>query len=348
MKLSILIVNYNVKYLLEQCLLSVFESNRRFDMEVIVVDNHSTDGSIEYLRPKFPQVIFTENENNPGFSKANNQAYKLSNGEYVLLLNPDTLLGENTLTEVCDFMDTHPEAGAAGVKMINGFGKFQPESKRGFPTPWASFCKTFGLARLFPQSRLFGKYNLKYLDENGVHQVDILVGAFMLLRRKVIEQTGLLDESFFMYGEDIDLSCRITKQGYKNYYLPHPIIHYKGESMKKDDIKYVKIFYGAMYIFFKKHYPHYSRLYSLFIKAGIYTRAAIAAIRRLMAKLIKPKKQEHEIVVLDHTHLSYEEIIRFMDKQPVKDTEYRIHSPASGMIIGSHFAEKQTDYAAGK
>jgi GT2 family glycosyltransferase len=345
MKLSILIVNYNVKYLLEQCLLSVFESNRRFDTEVIVVDNHSTDGSIEYLRPKFPEVIFIENKSNLGFSKANNQAYKLSKGEYVLLLNPDTLLGENTLTKVCDFMDTHSKAGAAGVKMLNGFGKFQPESKRGFPTPWASFCKTFGLARLFPQSRLFGKYNLKYLDENGVHQVDILVGAFMLLRRKVIEQTGLLDESFFMYGEDIDLSYRITKQGYNNYYLPYPIIHYKGESMKKDDIKYVKIFYGAMYIFFKKHYPHYSKFYSLFIKTGIYMRAAIAAVRRLMAKLIKPKKREHKIVVLDHIHLSYEEIIRFMDKQPVKDTEYRIHSPASGMIIGGHFAEKQTDYA---
>jgi GT2 family glycosyltransferase len=204
------------------------------------------------------------------------------------------------------------------------------------------------LAGLFPKSRLFGKYNLLYLDENSVHQVDILVGAFMLIRRTVIEKTGLLDESFFMYGEDIDLSYRITEQGYKNYYLPYPIIHYKGESMKKDDLKYVKIFYGAMYIFFRKHYPHYSRFYSLLIRAGICVRATIAAIRQLIAKVIKPEKREHEIVVLDHSVLSYEEIIRFMDKQPVKDTEYRIYSPASGMIIGSHFAEKQTGDAAGK
>jgi GT2 family glycosyltransferase len=348
MKLSILIVNYNVKYLLEQGLLSVFASNFEFDMEVIVVDNHSTDGSIEYLRPRFSQVVFIENKNNSGFSKANNQAYALSKGEYVLLLNPDTVLGENTVADVCFFMDTHIDAGAAGVKMISGFGKFQPESKRGFPTPWASFCKIFGLARLFPKSHLFGKYNLRYLDENEQHQVDILVGAFMLLRRTVIEQTGLLDESFFMYGEDIDLSYRITKQGYKNYYLPHPIIHYKGESMKKDDIKYVKIFYGAMYIFFQKHYPHYSRFYALFVKSGIYVRAAMAAVRRLVRKRVKSEKREHKVLVLDHSSLSYEEIIRYMDKQPEKDTEYRIYSPASGMIIGSHFAQKKTDYAAGK
>jgi GT2 family glycosyltransferase len=348
MKLSVIIVNYNVKYLLEQCLLSVFESNRSFDMEVIVADNNSTDGSVAYLRSRFPEAIFIENKDNPGFSKANNQAYRLTKGEYVLLLNPDTLLGENVLANVCDFMDTHPEAGAVGVKMLNGSGKFLTESKRGFPTPWASFCKTFGLAKLFPQTRLFGRYNLKYLNENEIHQVDILAGAFMLIRRATCEKTGLLDESFFMYGEDIDLSYRITACGYKNYYLPCPIIHYKGESMNKNDVKYVRIFYGAMYIFFKKHYPHYSKLYSLFIKAGIYMRAAIAAVKRIITKAVKPKKREFDVVVLDHAILSYEDIIRFMDRQPAKDTEYRIYSPRSGMIIGSRFAEKKTDYAAGK
>ncbi|GAB6011090.1 glycosyltransferase family 2 protein [Viscerimonas tarda] len=346
MKLSIIIVNYNVRYLLEQCLLSVFASNRNFDIEVIVVDNNSSDGSINYLRPKFPEVIFIENTDNPGFAKANNQAYKIAQGEYILLLNPDTLLGENILDRTCNFLDTHPGAGAVGVKMINSFGKFLPESKRGFPSPWTSFCKIFGLSKFFPKSRLFGRYHMKYLDENEVHEVDILTGAFMLIRREIIERIGLLDETFFMYGEDIDLSYRITKDGYKNYYLPDAIIHYKGESTKKDDIKYVKIFYQAMYIFFKKYYPHYSRFFSFCVTAGIYLRAAIAVVKRLFGKVIKIKKWEHGVVVLDHSVLSYEEIIRFMDEQPVKNTEYRIYSPLSGLIIGSHYAQKKTDHVS--
>lgn len=341
MKLSIIIVNYNVKYLLEQCLLSIFESNKIFDFEVIVVDNNSSDGSLEYLRPKFPEVTFIGNKDNPGFSKANNQAYEVSKGEYILLLNPDTLLGENILQKTCDFLDEHSDAGAVGVKMINGYGKFLPESKRGFPAPWTSFCKIFGLSKLFPKSRLFGRYHMKYLDENEQHQVDILTGAYMLIRREIIEKIGLLDETFFMYGEDIDLSYRITQLGYKNYYLPYPIIHYKGESTKKDDMKYVRIFYEAMYIFFKKHYPHYGSFYSLFITAGIYTRAVIAAVKRLLKKIIKTKKKEQKVAVLDHSVSSYEDIIKLMDNQATSNIEYHIYSPTSGMIVGSHYAQKK-------
>lgn len=273
-KLSIILVNYRVKYFLEQALLSVRAAvSPACDAEIFVVDNHSGDDSMAYLKPRFPEVTFIENQENSGFAKANNQAIARSTGEYILLLNPDTVIGENTLTEVCQFMDSHPDAGGLGVKMLNGEGRFLPESKRGFPSPWTSFCKIFGLAALAPHSRLFGKYHLRYLSENEIHPVDILSGAFMLLRKTAIERCGVLDETFFMYGEDIDLSYRITLAGYKNYYLPTPIIHYKGESTKKYTLKYVRIFYGAMLIFFKKHYPHYRIFYALLIKSAIALRA---------------------------------------------------------------------------
>jgi len=283
MKLSVIIVNYNVKYFLEQCLRSVLKASKNIETEIFVVDNNSSDNSVEYLTPLFPEVTFIANKDNPGFSKANNQAIELAKGEYILLLNPDTVVGENTFSEVCRFMDEHPDAGALGVKMLDGAGNFLPESKRGFPSPWNSFCKMFGLSRLFPQSPFFSKYHLRYLDENQTHEVDVLAGAFMLLRKSVLDKIGLLDGAFFMYGEDIDLSYRITLGGYKNYYLPIPITHYKGESTKKD-IKYVKIFYQSMIIFFNKHYPHCGKLYAALIYAAIFTRASIHALSILIRK----------------------------------------------------------------
>lgn len=345
MKLSIIIVNYNVKYFLEQCLLSIEASDFDFDMEIIVVDNNSSDGSVEYISSRFPNVKIFANKNNPGFSIANNQGIKAAKGEYILILNPDTVLGENVLKDVCSFMDTNPNSGAVGVKLVNGYGQFLPESKRGLPTPWVSFCKIFGLTKLFPKSPLFGKYHLKYLDENSTHKVDILVGAFMMVRKSAFDKAGLFDETFFMYGEDIDLSYRIVKAGYKNYYLPVKVIHYKGESTKKGDMRYVKAFYQSMYIFFKKHYPSYGRLYSLFIKAGIYFRASISAINSFFIKTFniekKDKNSKSSFKILDHKALSYEEIIQIMDSDKDKKTEYRIYSPQSGMTIGSHYAEKQ-------
>ncbi|MFV0468984.1 MAG: glycosyltransferase [Dysgonomonas sp.] len=338
-KLSIIIVNYNVKYFLEQCLLSVYESKVDFDFEVFVVDNNSNDGSVEYLRPKFSDVNYVENSNNPGFAIANNQAIEACKGKYILLLNPDTVVGENVLANVCSFMDNEQRSGAIGVKMINGYGQFLPESKRGFPTPWASFCKITGLNKLFPNSSVFGKYHLRYLNENMPHEVDVLAGAFMMLRKEAIEKVGNLDEAFFMYGEDIDLSYRIVQGGYKNYYLPEKIIHYKGESTSKDGIKYVKAFYEAMYIFFKKHYPHYGQIYSLLITTGITTRAALAVLRRALG-LKNNTGNNRKIILFDHSELAYEDIIEKMDASGKQENnQYHIYSPKSGMTIGMHYAE---------
>ena len=197
-KLSVIIVNYNVKYFLEQCLYSVRAAVTGMDAEVFVVDNNSTDGSVEYLRPKFPEVVFIENKDNPGFAKANNQAIRQCTGEYVLLLNPDTVVGEESLRSLCFQMDEDPEIGAIGVKMLNGHGVFLPESKRAFPSPWVSFCKIFGLSKLFPNSPAFARYSLPYLDKEQTHKVEVLAGAFMLLRHEALDKVGLLDESFFM------------------------------------------------------------------------------------------------------------------------------------------------------
>jgi GT2 family glycosyltransferase len=290
MKLSVIIVNYNVKYFLEQCLKSVFISGKELDMEVFVVDNNSVDGSVEMVKEKFPKVKLIANKENTGFSHANNQAIKKASGEYVLLLNPDTVVEDNTFLRVVEFMDKTPDAGGLGVKMIDGQGIFLPESKRGLPTPAVAFCKIFGLSALFPKSRIFGKYHLGYLDNEKVHSVDVLSGAFMLIRKTVLEKTGYLDETFFMYGEDIDLSWRIKQAGYKNYYFPHTrIIHYKGESTKKSSINYVFVFYNAMIIFAKKHFSKQNaRIFSFLIHLAIYFRAFLAIMNRFFKKAITP------------------------------------------------------------
>lgn len=268
-KLSIIIINYNVKYFLEQCLYSVRAATKGMEVEIFVVDNHSDDGSVAYLKPTFTEVVFIENKDNPGFAKANNQAIRKCEGEYVLLLNPDTVLGEESLRSLSFFMDEHPKAGAVGIKMLNGGGAFLPESKRSFPTPWVSFCKLFGLSQWFPYSKRFARYSLLYLDENKQHRVEVLAGAFMLLRHEALDKIGLLDESFFMYGEDIDLSYRMILGGYTNYYVPERMLHYKGESTKHNQIKYVKAFYEAMLIFYKKYYPQSSWFMTALIKVAL-------------------------------------------------------------------------------
>ncbi len=233
-RLSVIIVNYNVRYFLEQAIVSVLKAAERVETEIIVVDNRSVDGSCEMVERRFPEVRLLRNKENLGFSAANNQGMAMARGEYFLLLNPDTVLAEDTLEKTVAFMDAHPQAGGLGVKMLDGRGSFLPESKRAFPSPDVAFWKAFGFSALFPRSRVFGRYHLGFLDPDEVHEVEVLAGAFMLLRRSVIEQIGGLDEAFFMYGEDIDLSYRIVQAGYKNYYFPHsPIIHYKGESTKK-------------------------------------------------------------------------------------------------------------------
>ncbi len=289
--LSIVIVNYNVCGFLEQCLLSLADAVKEIPHEIFVVDNASTDGSDTYIPRRFPQVKYIYNTGNVGFARANNQAMALSSGRYVLLLNPDTVVGESVLSEACRFLDDHPDAGALGVKMLDGDGRFLPESKRGFPSPWVSFCKIFGLAKIFPRSPRFGRYHLRYLDENEINRVDVLSGAFMLLRRSTLDRCGLLDEQFFMYGEDIDLSYRMTLTGRHNYYLPLRIIHYKGESTKTESLRYVRIFYQAMLIFLRKHYPHYKFFAQFSIRLAIYLRASAAAVRR---KLFPKKKKVDE------------------------------------------------------
>ncbi len=289
--LSIVIVNYNVCGFLEQCLLSLADAVKEIPHEIFVVDNASTDGSDTYIPRRFPQVKYIYNAENVGFARANNQAMALSSGRYVLLLNPDTVVGESVLSEACRFLDDHPDAGALGVKMLDGDGRFLPESKRGFPSPWVSFCKIFGLAKIFPRSPRFGRYHLRYLDENEINRVDVLSGAFMLLRRSTLDRCGLLDEQFFMYGEDIDLSYRMTLTGRHNYYLPLRIIHYKGESTKTESLRYVRIFYQAMLIFLRKHYPHYKFFAQFSIRLAIYLRASAAAVRR---KLFPKKKKVDE------------------------------------------------------
>jgi GT2 family glycosyltransferase len=290
MELSVIIVNYNVKHFLEQCLHSVQKAAETIPSEFFVVDNNSVDGSAQLIREKFPHIHFIENKENVGFSRANNQAIRMAKGKYILLLNPDTVVEENTFQRIIHFMNEHPDAGGLGVKMIDGKGNFLPESKRGLPTPWVAFYKMFGISRLFPKSKKFGKYHLSYLDENKIHEVEVLAGAFMLLRKSVLDKIGLLDETFFMYGEDIDLSYRILKDGHKNYYFPETtIIHYKGESTKKGSLNYVKVFYNAMIIFARKHFSSgRAGLFSLLIHLAIYFRAFISIIRRVTKKFYLP------------------------------------------------------------
>ncbi|MEL6650160.1 MAG: glycosyltransferase, partial [Bacteroidota bacterium] len=287
MDVSIIIVNYNVKHFLEQCLLSVEKALQFVEGEVIVVDNNSVDGSQQMLRDKFgDRIIFIENKDNPGFSKANNQGIKIAQGRYVLLLNPDTVVEEQTFRKCVDFMDERPKSGALGVKMIDGEGQFLPESKRSLPTPWVSFYKIFGLAKLFHKSKKFGQYHLTYLDKEENHPIEILSGAFMFMRSEALEKIGYLDEDFFMYGEDIDLSYRFIKAGYQNYYLADTqIIHYKGESTKKGSLNYVKVFYQAMIIFAQKHFGgSRKRLFIASIRLAVYMRALAAILHRVVKR----------------------------------------------------------------
>ena len=290
MRLSVIIVNYNVKYFLEQALKSVRKASHKLAVEVFVVDNNSVDDSVQMVREEFPEVILIANKHNPGFSTANNQAIRQAKGDYVLLLNPDTVVEEDTFEKCLNFMDSHPDAGGLGVRMIDGSGKFLPESKRGFPAPFVAFAKTFGLSSLFPKSKLFNHYHLGYLDEHENHEIEVLAGAFMLMRKSVLDEIGLLDEAFFMYGEDIDLSYRIIKGGYKNYYLADPtIIHYKGESTKKGSLNYVRTFYNAMIIFAKKHFKgEQARLFILMLQLAIYFRAFLTLLSNWSKRLYLP------------------------------------------------------------
>lgn len=286
--LSVIIVNYNVKHFLSSCLNSIYSSLKDIPAEIFVVDNDSSDGSVSMIREKFPEVHLIENSDNEGFAKANNKALKIAKGDFLLLLNPDTLVQENTFSECLDFFAKNPKTGGLGVRMIDGTGQFLPESKRGFPGIWTSFCKISGLYKWFPNSSFFNRYYLGHIPEFQIAKIEVLTGAFLMFPRKVMEKIGMLDERFFMYGEDVDFSYRINQAGYELYYLPTTtIVHYKGESTKKSSVNYIKTFYGAMILFVDKHYQGNARTINLFLLgSAIYSRAFIAMLSIPIKKIL--------------------------------------------------------------
>ena len=276
MKLSVIIVSYNVRQYLTACLDSVAIALEGIESQVFVVDNNSTDDSVEVVRRDYPWVHLINNIENLGFSKANNMAIRKSKAQYVLLLNPDTKVEPETLRGVVDFMDSHPEAGAVGVRMHNADGTLAPESRRAVPTPLVAARKMLGLSK---------RYYMSHLSWDEPSQIQVVSGAFMMLRRKAIDEVGMLDEDFFMYGEDIDLSYRLLKGGWQNWYVPFDIVHYKGQSTQKSDFRYVHVFYQAMLIFFRKHYSHLSFFFTLPVKCAIYFRASLALADIVRKKL---------------------------------------------------------------
>jgi N-acetylglucosaminyl-diphospho-decaprenol L-rhamnosyltransferase len=350
MVLSVIIVSYNVKYFLEQCLCSV-QRAAGYDVEVIVVDNHSSDGTVEYLSGKFPFAQFISNSENVGFAKANNQALQKARGEYVLFLNPDTIIPEDIFTKCIAFMQSHTDAGALGVRMIDGGGRFLKESKRGFPSPWVAFCKMSGLTKIFPHSKTFARYYLGHLPEQQTNVVDALAGACLFVRKDVLNKTGSFDEQFFMYAEDIDLSYRIQKAGFKNYFFPETtIIHFKGESTKKDR-KYVRLFYKAMTQFSRKHFGR-----NLLLETAINLRAAFTpsgnnkenkqAVNYYFLRIgdeqsfkeipsVKDKSSTKQATVFcEGASFSFETIIRRWEHMPAGNSLF-IHGRGTRSIVGS-------------
>ncbi len=290
-ELSIIIVNYNVKDFLFDCLKSIENSVTTFSYETIVIDNNSTDNSIDYLKPIFPDVDFIELPENLGFGKANNIGIDLAKGKYLLLLNPDTVIEPDTLQVMYDYMNQHQEVDIAGCKLLNPDGSFQLPCRRGFPTPWAAFSKLFGLQTLFPKSKLFAQYNQTFRSINETYYIDAVMGAFMFCRTDKIRQVNGFDPEFFMYGEDLDLCYRIQKQGGKVAYVhTTTIVHYKGESTRRSSINEIKHFYGAMAIFVKKHYSH-SKIFLMLLQMGIYLRTFVAYLLKF--------KREYPIIIID-------------------------------------------------
>jgi GT2 family glycosyltransferase len=290
MDISVIIVSYNVRHFLEQCLLSVRKASRDLSCEVFVVDNNSADGSCSMVKREFPEVKLIMNHENRGFSAANNQALKLSQSRFILLLNPDTIVEEDTFKRCIEFMGDHPDAGIAGVKMIDGKGRFLPESKRGIPTPETAFYKIMGISRFLPKSEKFNRYYLGNHDNNNTCKSEIISGAFMFIRREAFLKTGFLDEKFFMHGEDIDYCYRVIQQGYNNYYFPGTkIIHYKGESSRKEDLNVFIALHRAMIIFVRKHFSRGEfKNYILLIQIAIIFRAGLSLMMKFIRKIFLP------------------------------------------------------------
>ncbi len=291
---SVVIVNYNVREFLVQALRSLQHAMRGVEAEVWVVDNNSIDDSVAAVRETFPDVHVIANRENAGFGRANNQAIRQARGEFIFILNPDTIVQEDTLTHFLAFMRAHPDCGAAGCRILNPDGSFAPESRRSFPTPSTAFYRMTGLARVFPKSRTFGRYNMTFIPETEACEVDALSGSCMMVRRRALDTAGLFDEEFFMYGEDLDLCFRIQEAGWTIRYTPGTqIIHYKGESTKKGEVRYVKLFYGAMLLFIEKHLEaggrqRRMRILTLFLRIGIVLRAALTLCGNVTRRVRRP------------------------------------------------------------
>ncbi|MCX7735126.1 MAG: glycosyltransferase [Candidatus Kapabacteria bacterium] len=343
--ISIIIVNYNVKDFLYQCLKSIFESSHSLKIETIVVDNNSSDGSVDFLEPLFPNVQFIRLKENIGFGKANNIGFEIAKGKYFLLLNPDTVIGEKTLQTMFEFMENHSEVGISGCKVLNPDGTFQLACRRGFPTPWASFCKLFGLQKIFPKSKLFAQYNQTFRSIDETYYIDSIMGAFMFIRREVIEQIGGFNPDYFMYGEDIDLCYRSSKAGWKTAYVHSTsIFHYKGESTKRSSIDEIKHFYEAMEIFARKHYSKFIWFYYL-LKVGIYLRSLLAYFNKNIRQFL--------IIILDliainislmvATKIRFGEFLNFPDyAYPTVFIVISLVLFLSMVLVGEYFESKPT------
>ncbi|HEU0136440.1 MAG TPA: glycosyltransferase family 2 protein [Flavobacterium sp.] len=369
MQLSVIILNYNVRYFLEQCVLSVQKAIQEIDAEIIVVDNNSQDDSCAMIRQRFPGVRLIQNEHNLGYPKGNNIGVAVAKGEYICILNPDTVLAENTFTKILAFAENQKDLGIVGVRLIDGAGNFLPESKRGVPTPFVAFTKVTGLYKIFP--KWFGKYYAQHLSDNQTGKVDVLVGAFMVMKKRLYQEVGGFDESCFMYSDDVDLSYMVLKSGRSNYYYADTtIIHYKGESTIKDHM-YMRRFREAMNFFYKKHFRA-SAAFDVFMRIGAFffalhkkkqsgnarreidqyillsdddnfeneiknflgkrvTRSASATENDLNSLLA-----DNTELIIDNGTFSFAEIIELMQRFRNKSASFKIRPAKNGFIIGSN------------
>jgi GT2 family glycosyltransferase len=331
MQLSIIILNYNVRYFLELCVLSAQQATQNLDAEIIVIDNNSSDDSCEMMKLRFPNIKLIENKENLGFPKGNNIAVREAKGEYICILNPDTVVAEDTFEKILNSELWQLNTGIVGCKLIDGTGNFLPESKRGIPTPWVAFTKIFGLYKLFPNSSLFNKYYAQYLNENQTGKVDILVGAFMVMKRELYSEIGGFDEKCFMYSDDIDLSYRVLQKGKSNYYFHETtVIHYKGESTVKDGT-YMKRFQEAMNFFYKKHFK-VSFFFSLFMKIGI---VFFSFVKMFQGKVKSKPSPEKYLLISDS------ELIRETIENKLQKKTERILLENGKAVFSQSFSEKR-------
>ena len=364
MQLSVIILNYNVRYFLEQCVLSVQKALEHIDGEIIVIDNASSDDSCEMMKTKFPQIKLIENKDNLGFPKGNNIGVAQANGEYICILNPDTVVAEETFLKILNTENWTLNTGIIGCRLIDGAGNFLPESKRGVPTPWVAFTKIFGLYKVFPKTNLFNKYYAQHITENESGYVDILVGAFMMMKRDLYLEVGGFDENCFMYSDDIDLSYLVLKTGRKNYYYHETsVIHYKGESTVRDGT-YMKRFREAMQFFYKKHFKK-SFIFDVMMQIGSFAFSLLKknqqknSVRNIDEYIVFSKAnlelelskkatylsdfnhfvnqpQKSIEIIFDTTTFSFTEIITFMQLNKTNNLSFKNYIVSSKFLIGSN------------